>query len=66
MRAYVIVTAVIFGMLTVLHLWRVAAESAALAHQPEYMVITALSALLCAWGVWVLVRRPRTQGTPPA
>ena len=66
MRAYVIVTAVIFGLLTLVHLWRVAAESASLAHQPEYVVITALSALLCGWGIWVLVRPPRTQGTPPA
>ena len=66
MRAYVIVTAVIFGLLTLVHLWRVAAESASLAHQPEYVVITALSALLCAWGIRVLVRQPQTHGGPPA
>jgi hypothetical protein len=66
MRAYVIVTAVIFGLLTVMHIWRMAVESAELAHQPPYVAIIVLSALLCAWGVWVLVRQPQTRGGPPA
>jgi hypothetical protein len=52
--------------LTVMHIWRMAVESAELAHQPPYVAIIVLSALLCAWGVWVLVRQPQTRGGPPA
>jgi hypothetical protein len=61
-RAYVIVTAAIFGLLTVAHIWRVAVESTLLAREPEYVVITALSAALCVWGVrLIMVQRVRQE-----
>lgn len=50
MKAYVVVTSTIFGLLALAHLWRVYAESSALARDPWYALITALSAALCLWG----------------
>ena len=57
MKLYLYTTAAIFGLLTVAHLWRIVAESRALASSPSFIVITALSAALCIWAVR-LIRRP--------
>lgn len=61
MKTYAIVTATIFGLITIAHIWRVAAESRHLAQEPDFIVITALSAALCIWGVRLVVghRAPR-------
>ncbi|MFL5560640.1 MAG: hypothetical protein ACJ79K_04110 [Gemmatimonadaceae bacterium] len=61
MKSYVIVTASIFGLLTIVHLWRVAVESSLLAREPEYLVITALSAALCVWGVRLILTQRATR-----
>jgi hypothetical protein len=53
----VAVTGVVFGLLVAAHLWRVAAESPALASQPDFIVITLLSAGLCGWAIWLLRSR---------
>jgi hypothetical protein len=60
MKAYLVVTSTIFGLLAIVHLWRAYAETATLLHDPWYIVITALAAALSAWG-WRLVAaaRPR-------
>jgi hypothetical protein len=50
------VTAGIFGLLTIVHIWRAIEESPTLAHDPWFLGITALSALLCGWAVRLLVR----------
>jgi hypothetical protein len=55
-KAYVITTGVIFGLLTIAHLARMFVEEGHLAREPEYLVITALSAGLCLWAVYVLRR----------
>lgn len=55
MKAYVAVTSTIFGLLAVAHLWRVYAESSALARDPWYALITALAAALCLWGVRLML-----------
>ena len=51
MKTYVAVTSTIFGLLAIAHLWRVYAESTALARDPWYALTTALAAALCLWGV---------------
>ena len=56
-RAYVLATAVVFGAVTVAHLWRVTVEPHLL-REPWYAVVTGVAATLCAWGI-VLLRRPR-------
>ena len=59
MRAYVMTTGVIFGLLVVAHVWRIVAESPSLARDPGYILITLLSALLSLWAGYVL-RRSRS------
>jgi hypothetical protein len=58
MRAYVITTGVVFGLLTVAHVARMVAERASLATDPVYLAITAASAALCVWA-FVVLRRAR-------
>jgi len=55
MRSYVIATGVIFGLITIAHLWRIA-EEPHLAREPWFLGLTALSAAL-AVGAWRLARR---------
>ncbi|HET7234366.1 MAG TPA: hypothetical protein VFJ16_30410 [Longimicrobium sp.] len=58
MRAYVITTGVVFGLLTIAHIARMIAERPGLAEEPWYLAITAASAALCAWA-FVVLRRSR-------
>ena len=55
MKAYLMVTAGIFGLLTIIHVWRAIKESPTLAQDPWFLGITVLSALLCAWAIRLLV-----------
>jgi len=55
MRAYVIITGTIFGLLTLAHLARMFVE-ARFTVDAWYWVITATTAALCAWAVYVLCR----------
>jgi hypothetical protein len=56
MKAYVVTTGVVFGLLTVAHLLRIAGENPRLAADPFYVAITLASAALCVWAMWVLRR----------
>jgi hypothetical protein len=51
MKAYLLITGAIFGMITVAHIWRIAAESRSLATEPWFMGLTLLSAAMCVWAV---------------
>lgn len=55
MKAYVITTGTLFGLLTLAHVWRIVEEGADLARDPWYLGITAATAVLCLWA-WRLVR----------
>ena len=57
MRAYVMTTGVIFGLLVVAHIWRMFVEGH-LATQPEYIVITLIAGLLSLWAARLVWRRP--------
>ena len=48
MKAYLATTAVLFGLLTVVHLWRMTVEPH-LATDVWYLLITAAAAALCVW-----------------
>ena len=50
-------TGVIFALLVVAHIWRMAVESWRLARQPEYIVITLIAMALSIWALRLL-RRP--------
>lgn len=56
MRTYVITTGLIFLLLTIVHLWRVAAEGTRVL-DPFYVVITAAAAAMSVWA-WMVLRRP--------
>jgi hypothetical protein len=59
MKIYLTLTALVFGLLTVVHLWRMTAESASLARDPWFLLLTLLSAGLCVWAVRLLVVQRR-------
>lgn len=51
-------TGIVFGLLVVAHLWRIVAESPALARDPGYLLITLAAGLLSLWAARLLLRRP--------
>lgn len=55
MRTYVVIAGIVFGLLTAVHLWRIAVEPH-LAREPWFILATVASALLCA-GAWRVARR---------
>jgi hypothetical protein len=56
MKAYVITTGAIFGLLVVAHIWRMIAENAQLATDPAYLAITFIAGALCLWAVRLVTR----------
>jgi protein-S-isoprenylcysteine O-methyltransferase Ste14 len=56
MKAYLITTGVLFGLITLAHLWRMIEESPQLAKDPFYILITVVAAALSVWA-WRLLRR---------
>jgi uncharacterized membrane protein len=54
MKAYVITTGVVFGLLTLAHLWRIIVERH-LATDPIFILITIIAASLCVWA-WRVLR----------
>jgi len=55
MKAYVMTTGVIFGLLTLAHLVRMIVEGRHVATDPFFVLLTFASASLCFWA-WRLVR----------
>jgi hypothetical protein len=59
MRAYLITTAWLFGLLVAIHVWRVL-EEPHLAADPWYVLVTAASAAFCVWACRLLGVAPRS------
>jgi hypothetical protein len=57
MKAYVVTTGMLFGLLTLAHVLRIVHESRALAHDPWYILITTATAALCVWACVLTMRR---------
>jgi hypothetical protein len=57
MRAYVMVTGAVFGLITAVHLWRMY-EEPHMAKEPWFIALTALTGLLALWAVRLL-RKPQ-------
>ena len=55
MRAYILTTGVIFGIVTLAHVWRMI-EERQMATEPWYILITVATGALCLWA-WQVVRR---------
>ncbi|HEX6732755.1 MAG TPA: hypothetical protein VF074_22235 [Pyrinomonadaceae bacterium] len=58
MKAYVITTGALFGLLTIAHILRIVRENPALVRDPFYVLLTILTAVLSIWAFY-LVRRSR-------
>jgi multisubunit Na+/H+ antiporter MnhE subunit len=56
MKAYILTTGVIFGLITVAHLLRFVMEGSHLAREPVFILLTVLSAALSVWA-WQVLRR---------
>lgn len=66
MKAYLTVTAALFGLLAIVHLWRAIQESSHLASDPWFLIITVIAGLLAGWGFRLLAvqrRRPGARDT---
>jgi hypothetical protein len=55
MKAYVMTTGVLFGLITLAHVWRVFEEGRGLAADPSFILLTIAAAALCLWA-WRLIR----------
>ena len=55
MKTYVMTTGVLFGLITLAHVWRVIQEGPGLATDPAYILLTVAAAALCLWA-WRLIR----------
>jgi hypothetical protein len=60
MKAYVITTGAVFGLITLAHLFRVIVEGSHLARDPIYILLTLVAAGLCLWAWRVLRLLPRS------
>lgn len=49
MKAYVMTTGVLFGLIAMAHVWRVFEEGPGLATNPWYILLTVVAAALCLW-----------------
>lgn len=56
MRTYVISTGIVFGLLTLAHVWRAILEPH-LAQQPSYIGVTLVAGGLTLWA-WRVLRNP--------
>jgi hypothetical protein len=61
MKAYVITTGAVFGMITMAHIARVFAEGPHLAANPLFILLTVATAALCFWACYLLWLSPRAR-----
>jgi hypothetical protein len=59
MKAYVMTTGAVFGLLALAHVWRVILEGWAVAADPFFILTTLGSAAICVWAWRVLRNAPR-------
>jgi hypothetical protein len=57
MKAYVMTTGAVFGLIALAHVLRIIAEGPHLMTDPFYVLLTVLAASLCIWA-WRLIRVP--------
>jgi hypothetical protein len=60
MKAYVMTTGVVFGLLTLAHILRIVMEGVHLAKEPLYILITLAAASLCIWAGLLLRNSSRS------
>jgi hypothetical protein len=60
MKAYVLATGAIFGLITLAHIARMFAEGSLLATDPWFLLLTVAAAALCFWACCLLRRSSRS------
>ncbi len=60
MKAYLITTGTVFGLITLAHVWRALAEDLRLATDPWFVLLTVAAAALSFWAWRLLSRSSRT------
>ena len=65
MKAYLITTGAVFGLIVVAHVWRVIEEGPALAKDPFFLALTLAAAALCLWACRLLKLMPRPPKETP-
>jgi len=63
MRPYLLVTSIVFGLVTVAHIWRMVGESTSLAKDPWFLALTVVAAGLSIWSA-LLFRRAKQNARP--
>ena len=56
MKAYILTTGTVFGLLVAAHVWRIMAERHSLLSDPMFVVITLAAAALSLWAWWLAWR----------
>jgi hypothetical protein len=59
MKAYLITTGTVFGLITLAHIWRVFLEGPRLAKEPVFILLTFAAAALSFWAWRLLLRSSR-------
>jgi len=60
MRAYLLTTGIVFGLLALVHIWRVIQERASLAKDPWFLIITIIAAAFSFWAFRLYSRSARS------
>lgn len=59
MKAFLLTAGIAFGLIVVAHVWRVIAESSALARDPWFILLTLVAAAMSAWAFYLARARAR-------
>jgi len=60
MKAYLITTGTLFGLIVLAHIWRVLEEGSRLAKEPSFVLLTIAAAALSFWAWRLLGRSARS------
>ena len=60
MKAYLLTTGTVFGLITVAHIWRMISEFHSIVREPAYLALTIVSGAFCLWALRLLRTVPKT------
>jgi hypothetical protein len=61
MKAYLVTTGTVFGLIVVAHVWRILEEGVHVAMEPPFVLLTITAAVLSVWA-WLLLGRSTRSG----
>lgn len=59
MKAYIMTTGIVFGVITLAHIWRASVETHLVA-EPWFILLTLAAGSLSLWAFWLLSRLRRS------